>query len=207
MQQLFLTSSSDYVMDDIVKKLPKNPKEMNIAFINTAAEIVKEDHWWVRDEKNKLIEVGFNVDEFTIKGLDKEEIEKKFKNKQIIYFCGGNAYYLLDQVIKTGCDEILKEKIESGIIYMGSSAGSMIVGKRIDLVPDIDESSKAPDLKSSGLEIIDLSIQPHWGSSEFRSGYLKGFESMYTEGVKVILLTNRQYIWIRDDTFQLVEVL
>ncbi|MBU1132886.1 peptidase E [Patescibacteria group bacterium] len=207
MQQLFLTSSSDYVMDDIVKKLPKNPKEMNIAFINTAAEIVKEDHWWVRDEKNKLIEVGFNVDEFTITGLSEEEIEKKFENKQIIYFCGGNAYYLLDQVIKTGCDEILKEKIESGIIYMGSSAGSMIVGKRIDLVPDIDESSKAPDLKSSGLEIIDLSIQPHWGSSEFRSGYLKGFESMYTEGVKVILLTNRQYIWIRDDTFQLVEVL
>lgn len=206
MKQLFLTSSSEDVMDDIVDKLPKSPKELNLAFINTAAEVEDGDHWWVKAEKDKLIEVGFKVDEFSIKGMSKEEIEKRLENKQIIYFCGGNTFYLLDQVIKTGCDEIIKNKIEKGVIYIGSSAGSMIIGKRIDLVSTIDDQSKAPDLKSTGLEIIDLAILPHWGSDIFRDEYLKGFELMYTEGVKITPITNQQYIWIINDSIQIIQV-
>jgi len=206
MKQLFLASSGDYVMDDIVKKLPKKPSELNLAFINTAAEVEEGDHWWVRTEKKKLIEVGFKVDEFSIKGMTKEEIENKLADKQIVYFCGGNTFYLLDQVIKTGCDEIIRKKINEGMIYMGSSAGSMIVGTRIDLMSTIDEKSKAPDLKSTGLNIVDLSILPHWGSDTFKEGYCGDFQSMYTEGVKIIPLTNQQYVWIKDDWMEITQV-
>lgn len=206
MKQIFLTSSSEEVVDDIIKKLPKSPKEMNLAFINTAAEVETGDHWWLRVEKEKLIEVGFNVDEFSIKGMIKDEIENRLKDKQVIYFCGGNTFYLLDQVIKTGCDEIIKNKIENGMIYIGSSAGSMIIGKRIDLVSTIDDSSKAPDLKSDGLGIVDIAVLPHWGSDDFREEYMKGFESMYIEGIKIVPLTNQQYIWIKDDLIQTIQV-
>lgn len=206
MKQLFLTSASDYVMDDLIKNLPKSPKELNVTFINTAAEVEEGDHWWVRDEKNKLLEVGFNVDEFSITGMGKEEIEKRFDNKDVIYFCGGNTFYLLDQVIKTGCDGIIKEKISNGVIYIGSSAGSMIVGTRIDLVSTIDDKSKAPDLKSTGLEIIDLSILPHWGSEIFHDEYIQGIETMYTEGVKILPLTNQQFAWINDESMQIIQI-
>ncbi len=193
-------------MDDIIKKLPKSPKEMNLAFIDTAAEVETGDHWWLRAEKEKLIEIGFNVDEFSIKGMIKDEIENRLKDKQVIYFCGGNTFYLLDQVIKTGCDEIIKNKIENGMIYIGSSAGSMIIGKRIDLVSTIDDSSKAPNLKSDGLGIVDIAVLPHWGSDVFREEYMKGFESMYIEGIKIVPLTNQQYIWIKDDLIQTIQV-
>ncbi len=206
MKQLFLTSASDYVTEDIVKKLPSELLGTNVAFINTAAEIEEGDLWWVRAEKDGLIKVGFNVDEFSITGMSKDEIENRLKDKQIIYFCGGNTFYLLDQVIKTGCDQIIKDKIENGVIYIGSSAGSMIVGTRIDLVSTIDDSSKAPDLKSTGLGIVDLSILPHWGSSEFKEGYLSGVGAMYTEGVKIVPLTNQQYLWVKDDTFELIQI-
>jgi len=206
MKELFLTSASDYVMDDLIKHLPQDPKDLNLAFINTAAEVEEGDHWWVRDEKNKLLKVGFNLEEFSITGITREEIEKRLNNIQVIYFCGGNTFYLLDQVIKTGCDEIIKEKINNGVIYIGSSAGSMIVGTRIDLVSTIDDKSKAPDLKSTGLEIVDLSILPHWGSDIFHDEYLNGAESMYTEGVKILLLTNQQYVWIKDDSIKIIQV-
>lgn len=206
MKQIFLTSSSEEVVDDIIKKLPKSPKEMNLAFIDTAAEVETGDHWWLRAEKEKLIEVGFNVDEFSIKGMIKDEIENRLKDKQVIYFCGGNTFYLLDQVIKTGCDEIIKNKIENGMIYIGSSVGSMIIGKRIDLVSTIDDSSKAPNLKSDGLGIVDIAVLPHWGSDVFREEYMKGFESMYIEGIKIVPLTNQQYIWIKDDLIQTIQV-
>ncbi|MBU1118183.1 Type 1 glutamine amidotransferase-like domain-containing protein [Patescibacteria group bacterium] len=206
MKQFFLTSSGDAVIDDIVNKLPKPPQELNLAFINTAAEVEKEDLWWLRAEKEKLIDVGFNVDEFSIKGMTKNEIENRLKDKQIMYFCGGNTFYLLDQVIKTGCDEIIKDKIDQGVIYIGSSAGSIIVGKRVDVVSAIDDRSKAPDLKSNGLALIDLTVLPHWGSSIFHDGYLKGFEAIFAEGMKIVPLTNQQYIWIKDDITQIVQV-
>lgn len=206
MKQLFLTSASDYVIQDIVKKLPSKLLGTNVAFINTASEIEEGDLWWVRAEKDGLLKVGFNVDEFSITGMSKNEIENRLKDKQIIYFCGGNTFYLLDQVIKTGCDQIIKDKIENGAIYIGSSAGSMIVGTRIDLVSTIDDASKASDLKSTGLGIVDLSILPHWGSSEFKEGYLSGVGTMYTEGVKIIPLTNQQYLWVKDKTFNLIQV-
>ena len=206
MKQLFLTSASDFVMDDIVKKLPKNPKDYHIAFINTAAEVEAGDHWWVRAEKEKLLQVGFKLDEFSITDKSGPEIESKLLDKQIIYFCGGNTFFLLDQIIKTGCDKILTDKINGGVIYIGSSAGSMIAGIRIDLVSTIDDRSKAPDLKSTGLGIVDLTILPHWGSDIFRREYLQGFESMYTEGVKIITLTNQQFLWIKDDSINLIQI-
>jgi dipeptidase E len=206
MIQLFLTSASDYVLDDIVKKLPKSPADYNVAFINTAAEVEEGDHWWVRAEKDKLISVGFQVDEFSITGMSSSDIEAKLAGKQVIYFCGGNTFYLLDQVIKTGCGEIIKRKVNEGVVYMGSSAGSMIAGVRIDLMSKIDDKSKAPDLKSTGLGIIDISILPHWGSDIFREGYLSDIESMYTEGVKILPLTNYQYLWVNGDNMTIVQV-
>jgi len=206
MSQLFLTSASDYVMDDIVKKLPKSPAEYNVAFINTAAEVEAGDHWWVKAEKDKLIAVGFQVDEFSIKNMSATDIEAKLAGKTVIYFCGGNTFYLLDQVIKTSADEIIKRKLNEGVIYMGSSAGSMIVGLRIDLVSEIDDRSKAPDLKSTGLGIIDIAILPHWGSEIFRDEYLRGAPSMYTEGVKILPLTNYQYLWVNGDFMKIIQV-
>lgn len=205
MTQLFLASSADFVMDDIVKKLPKKPSEYRLAFINTAAESEKGDHWWVTKEKNKLLLAGFAVDEFTITGLSAGELESKMQGKNGIYICGGNTYYLLNQVVKTGFDQFLKKWTEDGNLYIGSSAGSQIIGVEIDLIPS-DESEKAPDLKSRGLGIVDLSIIPHWGSVDFRDEYLKEIASMYRDHTKIILLSNSQYLHVQDGTYSIVQV-
>lgn len=206
MSQLFLTSASDYVIGDIVKKLPKSPADYKVAFINTAAEVEEGDHWWVRAEKEGLEKVGFMVDEFSITGMTKEDIETKIADKQVIYVSGGNTFYLLDQVIKTGGDEIIKRKVDEGVIYIGSSAGAMIAGVRIDLVSEIDDRNKAPDLKSTGLGIIDIAILPHWGSEIFKTEYLRGAPSMYTEGIKILPLTNYQYLWVNGDSMKIEQV-
>ena len=206
MPQLFLTSSSEFVIDDIIKKLPKSPSDYNLAFINTAAEVEEGNHEWVTEERNGLLKVGFNIEEFSITNLSVSEIEAKLADKQVIYFCGGNTFYLLDVVLKTGCSEIIKRKLNEGLIYMGSSAGSMIMGLRIDLVNEIDDRNKAPDLKSMGLGITDFAILPHWGSEIFKAEYLRGAPSMYTEGVKILPLTNYQYLWINGEDTKIIQV-
>lgn len=206
MTQLFLASSGDYVLDDIVKYLPKKPAQYKLAFINTAAEIMeKGNRWWVTKEVKKLTSVGFQIEEFSIMGLSQSELESKMNDKDGIYICGGNTYYLLDQVIKTGFDQFLRRWIEEGKLYIGSSAGSMIIGVDIDLIPS-DEATKAPDLKSKGLGIVDLSILPHWGSQDFKEEYLANISSMYRENTKIIPLSNSQYLHIRGGEYSINQV-
>lgn len=205
MTQLFLTSSGDYVLDDIVKHLPMKPSEYKLAFINTAAEVVEGGHWWVRKEKEKLLSTGFQVEEFSITGLSKEELDSKMADKNGIYICGGNTYYLLDQVIRTGFDQFLRKWIEDGNLYLGSSAGSQIIGVDIDLIPS-DEATKAPDLKSKGLGIVDLSIVHHWGSQDFIDEYLSNISSLYRENTKIILLSNSQYLHVQDGAYSINQV-
>ena len=206
MKTLFLASTATNVLDDIVKHLPKNPKDYNLAFITTASEIYTGDLWWVRNDKEKLIKTGFNLTEFSITGLTKNEIEEKLKNIDIIFVCGGNVFYLLDQVIKTNFNEILIEKSKKNLIYIGSSAGSMILGKRIELVSTLDDRSKAPNLKSDGLSFIDLAILPHWGNPKFKEEYLQASETTYEANTKIILLNDQQYLLVQDEDYKIVQV-
>jgi dipeptidase E len=204
--QLFLTSSANTVISDITTHLPQKSSEYTVAFINTAAEVEAGDHWWVTADKKALVDSGFNVDEFTIANLNSSQIEEKLTDKNLIFVAGGNTFYLLDQAIKTSFDKILTRKLEEGIIYIGSSAGSMIVGRRIDLVCTIDDKSKAPDLKSDGLGLVDLAILPHWGSPDLKKEYKEAFDAMYCENVKIIPLNNRQYVWIDNDNLKIIEL-
>ena len=205
MKQLFLSSSGDKVLRDITTKLSKKPNEYNVAFINTAAEAKPGDHPWVRAEKDKLIEIGFNVNEFSITKMKKEEIENRLENKQIIYFTGGSVFHLMNQLFETGCNEIIKNKIEE-VIFIGSSAGSKIFGDRIDLCAKVDEGIKDSEITKNGLKIIDMTILPHWGSEHFKERFKNGFDQIYTEGLKIVPITNQQYIWVKDDLIQTIQV-
>lgn len=205
MTQLFLASSGDYVLDDIVKHLPKKPEEYQLAFINTAAEVIEGDHWWVRKEKEKLLSAGFQIDEFSITELSKEELSSKMADKNGIYICGGNTYYLLDQVIKTGFDDLLRKWIKDGNLFIGSSAGSQIIGVDIDLIPS-NEALATPELKSRGLGIVDLAIVPHWGSQDFNDEYLASISSLYRENTKIILLSNSQYLHVQGEAYSISQV-
>ncbi|HOR02209.1 MAG TPA: Type 1 glutamine amidotransferase-like domain-containing protein [Candidatus Woesebacteria bacterium] len=207
MRQFFLTSAANYVLSDIVKNLPMSSNKYNVAFIPTASEVYNEDTQWVDNDRNALIKMGFNLKtEFSITGLKKEEIITKLENINLIFVCGGNPFYLLDQVIKSGFDEILKDKTNPDTIYIGSSAGSMIIGDHIDLVSTADEVSKALQLKSKGLKIIDLAILPHWGNQELYEEYKSEFNKFYIENIKIVPLTNYQYLKVINNNYEIIQV-
>jgi len=205
MKTLFLTSSASTVLDDVVKYLPKAPKDLKVAFITTASEPETGDLWWLKADKDKLTDLAFQLDEFTITGLNYSQIKSRIQTTDIIFVAGGNTFYLLDQAIKTGFDQALKEELGSKI-YIGSSAGSMIIGKRIDLVSTIDDRSKAPDLKSDGLGIIDMALLPHWGDPGLKEEYRQGFDSLYTDNLKIIPIANNQYLFFNDDNFRIIQI-
>ena len=66
----------------------------------------------------------------------------------------------MDMIRKYNFDTVIKKAMDNGIIYIGSSAGSIILGNSVEYALPFDENNV--DLKDfSGLRIIDGIIIPH----------------------------------------------
>ncbi|NJD04448.1 MAG: hypothetical protein FIA99_18070 [Ruminiclostridium sp.] len=55
----------------------------------------------------------------------------EMKQYDAIYFCGGNPAHLLDELIRTGFCDIVKQAVENGLFYIGVSAGSIVAAKNL----------------------------------------------------------------------------
>jgi len=133
---VYLTSSVQKVAHALSKKIDK--KGAKLVFISTAAEVEEGDLKWKEDDKQSLIDAGFQVTEYTITGQSKEEIKNFLKEFEIIYFSGGNTFYLLEKIQQSDCRDVIIDYIKNGKIYIGSSAGSVIAGPNIYPLRDLD---------------------------------------------------------------------
>ena len=75
------------------------------------------------------------------------------------YLLGSNTFLLLDKLNQYSLIDILKNKIDSGIPYLGTSAGTNICGITIGTTNDMP----VVHVKSlEALGIIDFNINPHY---------------------------------------------
>lgn len=206
MRKLFLTSVAAIVLDKVIPLLPKEPKDLKVAFIPTAAEAY-EDTSWLAEDRNKLIDMGFNVVDVSISDFNKESLISKLENFDVIFVSGGNTFYLLQEARKSGFDEIVKDLINKGVLYIGSSAGSVLLAPTISYVKDFDDPEEAPELDShEGLNMIDFLILPHAGHPKYMDT-IKNLEKIWTnKGYKVKPLTNEQAFIVEGDSVSLVQV-
>jgi dipeptidase E len=113
----------------------------------------------------------------------------------VIFISGGNTFFLLQEMRKSGFTELIPEYVKKGMTYVGSSAGSVVAGPDISLIKGLDDPKDAPELKDyAGLGLIDVLIFPHWGSANFQKRYMQSMNSVYGMGIKIILLTDDQYV-------------
>lgn len=205
MKKLFLTSSVSFVLPDIAKQL--NQKDLKLLFVKTASEVEEGDLKWLKDDRKALVSAGFKVTDYTFTGKNKREIDKVIKETDIVFISGGNTFYLLEKIQQSKSADVIKNYIEKGKIYIGSSAGSVIAGPDIYPIYRQDDAKKAPHLKGyDGLGLVDFVVFPHWGSDYFKKLYLNHrLEHAYTTRHKIILLTDYQYVKVVGDTYQIVE--
>lgn len=107
------------------------PKEqMKIAHIITATK-----GKGAFNPKYKMIieENGYKLDSFDIEGKTEEEIRNFLNDKNIIQMEGGSTFYLLKVIRETGFGKILKEQLEKGKVYIGTSAGAYIMCPTIEV--------------------------------------------------------------------------
>lgn len=206
MKKLFLASTVSLVVKDIAKKI--NKKGLKLAFVKTASEAEEGVLDWLDQDRNSLKEAGFKVSNYTITGKTKIQVENDLKDFDVLFFSGGNTFYLLEKIQQAKCAKIIADFIENGKIYIGSSAGSLVAGPDILPIKDLDNIKKAPNIKRyKGLGLVDFVIFPHWGNDLFKDRYLKyRMEHSYNKINNIILLTDDSYVEVKDDWYKIVDV-
>ena len=166
MNNIFLTSCGiikNEIKDKFHKSISKDIKDLKVLYITTAADgEPDEDKTWMDEEFNTILDLGIlkeNITEYKIGA------SININNYDIMYMMGGNTFYLLDIIRKTNFDIDIKTFINSGKIYIGSSAGSEILGNSIDIALGYDDNNvNMTDF--TGLKIVDGLIIPHCNRKE-----------------------------------------
>lgn len=208
--ELFLTSSVNFVAKDIAKKIETKGKKL--AFIFTAAEVeeggINAD--WCQEDRESLVDVGYEVTDYTISNKNQSELNEELGRFDVIYVSGGNSLYLLQQSQISGFIEVIRDLvIKQGKIYISTSAGSVVAGSDLYPTHRLDNPELAPNLKGfKGYSLVNFAILPHWGSDNFKERYLnRRLEHAYLDNsVPLVALTNSQYVWVKDGKFEIVEV-
>ncbi|MFA5052954.1 MAG: Type 1 glutamine amidotransferase-like domain-containing protein [Parcubacteria group bacterium] len=171
------------------------PKEqMKIGYITTASKGDRTD--FNKKLKQIIKDNGYSFEEIDIEGKTKEELINLFKDKNIIHIEGGSTFYLLRAIRKSGFAEVLKEFLEEGKIYIGTSAGSYIMCPTIE-VSDWDRTGKdrfgVTDF--TALNYVSFVLKAHY--TDEKETEVK--ENMKNSKYPIRLLKDGQGILIEDD--------
>ncbi len=205
MKRIFLTSSASTVAKDLHKLI--EPQGKKLVFVNTAAETEGGYKWWLSDDRKTLVEAGYAVTDYTLTGKTPEEVKETFKAFDVLFFSGGNTFYLLEKIQQSKSASIIRTFVDQGKIYIGTSAGSLVAGPDISPARGLDSVEKAPNLKGyQGIGLVDFIVFPHWGNEDFRKLYLdERLANAYTTNHKIILLTDYQFVQVEGEMYQICE--
>ncbi|SGZ04084.1 Peptidase S51 dipeptidase E [Moritella viscosa] len=205
MKKLFLTSSFTDVVELFVQSEKTELKGKTVTFIPTAS-IHEEVTFYVDAGKKVLQDLGLIIDVLEISTATKNEISSKLESNDFIYISGGNTFFLLKELRRTGADELIKEQINRGKPYIGESAGSVILSPNIEYVKEMDDFNAVADLVSfSSLSVIDFYPLPHYTNFPFQESTQK-IMSNYMDAINLIPFSNAQVILVDGDKVELVSV-
>ena len=107
--KLFLCSHFSSV-GNLIKEEVENKK---VVFVPTAS--IHEGYTGYVNSARKLFKkLGAILTEMDISKEEYLTIKSAFEEADVIYFTGGNSFFLIDQLRKTGIDELLKKEIMNG---------------------------------------------------------------------------------------------
>lgn len=199
MKKLFLASIAFRVLDKVLPLLPDKPKNLKLAFVPTASNIY-EDRSWMKKDQDKLIEMGFTVIDLDIEGKTKEEVEAVLSNVDVLFVAGGNTFYLLEKAKESGFIDLAKEFIQSGKVYIGSSAGAAFVCPTIGYAEGMDDSKVAPSLTNyDALNVVPFLVMPHYGDEDYKDAMGKNLKIWKDKGYEFKLITNDEALIVEGD--------
>lgn len=203
MKRMLLVSMFQNVAN-ILKRVEPNLKNRIVTYIPTAS-IVEKLGFFTKIGKWKLKRMGLIVDELEISTLPYETIKSKLEENDFIYVTGGNTFFLLQELKRTGADKVLIQEINKGKLYIGESAGAIVVAPDIAYSAEMDNVEKASELKDySGLNLIDFYVVPHYKNWEMGKAAEK-IISTYSTSIHLKIIRDNQAILIENGNVEILD--
>ena len=133
--KLFLTSSglSENLSADFFELVGKEPTKMRFYYIPTAVD-VEENKFYTVKSMDDFADVGINPVWYALRSKTKNVIERELADADVIWVGGGNTFYLLDVARRVGFMDVVEDLVRNkGVIYGGSSAGTILTNPSIDI--------------------------------------------------------------------------
>lgn len=169
--KLLLTSggiTNKSIADALFDLAGKEPKDTSLVFVPTASNIETEDKsWLINDFANVKSQNFKSVFMTDIAAVPKNIWRPQMEAADILLFGGGNTYYLMDWINRSGLSKILPEFLKTKV-YAGISAGSMVTNPDLDV--GLDKMIYEEDVEGesmAGLNFVDFYLLPHFNSPYF----------------------------------------
>ena len=196
---ILLTStglSNSNIKNEFIKLVKDYNKSVAII---TTANTEKENGKYIQLAYDDFLNIGFNKIDF----IDFERQEDiNLSSYDIFYVAGGNTFKLLKYSRLANFNNDIANLLQRGGIYIGVSAGSIILGPSIAIAgcgydPDVNDVY-LKDLR--GFNFVDYQIYPHYNDKSESS--IKEFENKYN--TSVVRLSNDQAILISNNKENLI---
>ena len=203
MKQLFLCSYFAGVKKLFSDYAKEKNLENKVLFIPTAGN--KEDYTAYIDEAQQTFkDLGFEIEVLYFVCFYLQTAQENIYKIKIFYICGGNTFFLLQELNKKQLLSLIKEQIRDGLIYVGESAGAIITAKDIDYNKLMDDKTVAKELSdTTGLDEVEFYILPHYGEEHFTDSSKKTFET-YKNQLDLIRMNNLQAVIVNDKEIKVV---
>jgi dipeptidase E len=204
--KLYLSSYRIPTPKDFEKLLEKPLNEVSVALISNAKDyyVKRARDFTVDDLVKYMKQLGLKVDVVDLRDYsDAVSIKQKLAGHDAIWAMGGNTYMLRYEMQRSGFDQIIKELLDSGVIYGGDSAGALVAGQSIAGVESADEPEFAEEYIADGLNLIPYVVLPHIDNPEFVD-VLPIFKKKHQDK-EIIELKDSQAVIFSDDNHRTVE--
>ncbi len=170
--KLLLTSAgiTNESIESVFRGLVGKPlSEVKVAYIPTAANVEIGDKLCMVHDLSKFADFGFSeLDIVDISALSPAVALARLSHAEIMYFEGGNTFFLMEWLRKSGLSAALPGLLKNRV-WIGVSAGSMVLGQSIGASRDDKVFGEDMGENSSieGLGLVNFSLKPHYHSLLF----------------------------------------
>lgn len=146
----------------------KTADTISVAVINEAYAVEHDDHTWVIDELSRIRQtVGSTVEIVSLLANSIDVVRERIMQHDALFVIGGHTDYLMHVYETTGFAALLPTLLETKV-YIGSSAGSMVVCNRISSQAYLDIYGEGDDYGvETYMGLVDTAIKPHLNSPYF----------------------------------------
>lgn len=179
--KLLLTSngiSNDSIAKALEELTGKKQTDTKVAFIPTAGIVDRGNKGWLINDLYEIHKRGYQVDIIELPALTPEQVRDALTSADIIFVGGGNTFYLSYWMEMSGLFDLLPKLLKTKV-YVGISAGSMVIGQSLALSSqalnnpqafqdeDYDEVGPHGQSLNKTFGFVDFIFRPHLNSRHF----------------------------------------